>query len=535
MIRSVLIFLFALALSAQEVKVQVISTNDMHGRIAPENPYSLKSEPGSWARAATLIRRIKGANPSTLLLDCGDNLEGDPICYIRNRLRTDIPDPSIAIMNNLGYNAMTVGTHDLDWGLPVTRSAEEQSVFPWLAANLESSGKPAFTPYVIHVVNGVRVGILGLSNSDTNKYRPIAPLNGLTITDAIACAQRYVPILKGKEKADVVIALFHSGSGSIQASPGSAHQAMALVERVPGIDLVMGGFSHEEESLRHRGVPILIGGCRGAMLCIAEVVIKKERNGWRLVSRDGRLQEVADSIPADPKVMELSEVMRNYADSYLNTHAAQLPMDLDGRWSRTEDSALVQLIHTVQKRATGADLSATHSPSMKIFIPRGPVSIRQLWAIAPFEAKVARISIKGLQLKQWLEHSARAFNFCHQPELFNKSIEGFNYDMIDGVRYILDLSKPVGQRVVELSYKGQPVRENQTFTMAINTYRLAGEGGYMEAIGFKGQAESVHNSTLRNLLFDYALKESTITLPRQNHWKIIPALDRERILAQARH
>ena len=536
MIRWICILLVAFSLSAQELRLQVLSTTDMHAAVMPEDPYTLAPAAQGWAKVATLIRQQKAKQPNTLLVDCGDSLQGEPLAYVRARLHPEMGDPSVAIMNALGYHAMTVGNHEFDWGQAVLRKAEEQATFPWLGANLAlaTTGKPAFTPYAVVELGGARVAILGLTTSGLARMADATHLEGLRVLDAVETARTLVPLLRDKEKADVVIVVFHSGAGSAGAGPFEDNQVLALIERVPGIDLVLAGHTHQAVTIRHRGVPVLQTLSKGEALGVSELVLNREKGRWRVATVETRLERPALETPNDPQVLELTAPLRALTSQYLDTFATNLAEDLDGRWSRMEDSALVQLLHTVQKRAVGAQLSAAFSPSTRYFVPKGPTSIRQFWALMPYENKVARIRLTGLQVKLWLEHAARYYNFSHLPELYNREVPGFDFDMIEGVTYGIDLSKPVGQRVVDLKFQGQPVKENQPFTMAITSYRLGGGGGYLEAVHFKGKAEVVNPIALRNLLLEYVLSQPTLTINRTNYWRTVPALSRERVLAQSR-
>jgi len=534
-IRWICILFVSFMLSAQELRLQVLSTTDMHSAVMPEDAYTLQPAARGWAKIATLIRELKAKNPNTLLVDCGDSLQGEPLAYVRARLHPELPEPSMAIMNALGYHAMAVGNHDFDWGQALLRKAEEQASFPWLGGNvLLASGRTAFTPYAVVEMAGLRVGILGLTTSGMARIADPSALEGLRFQDAVECAKALVPVLRDKEKADLVIVAYHGGLGTLNAGPFEENQALALVDRVPGIDLVLTGHTHQGFSTRHKGVPILQSPALGRALGVTELVVKKEGGRWKLLSSEARLLQPSLETPSDPQVLELTASLRSLTNEYLDTFATNLAVDLDGRWSRMEDSALLQLIHGVQKKAVGAQFSAAFSPSTRYFVPKGPTSIRQFWALMPYENKVARIRVTGLQVKLWLEHAARYYNFSHLPELFNPEVAGFDYDMIDGVGYALDLSKPLGQRVVDLKYQGQPVKENQAFTLAINSYRLSGGGGYLEAIHFKGEAEVVNPTPLRNLLFERVLAQPTLNIPLVENWRIIPALDRERVLAQSK-
>jgi len=535
-IRWICILFISFALSAQELRLQVLSTTDMHAAVMPEDTYSLQPAQQGWAKVATLIREFKAKNPNTVLVDCGDSLQGEPLAYVRARLHPELPDPSMAIMNALGYHAMVVGNHDFDWGQAILRKAEEQASFPWLGANvaLASTGKSAFTPYAVVELGGVRVGILGLTTSGMARIADPGSLEGLRFLDALETAKSLIPILREKERADVVIVALHGGLGRPGAEPYEENQGLALIERVPGIDVLLTGHTHAAVSTRHKGVPVLQSLSLGRALGVTELMLRKSKDRWQVVSSEPRLVQPTQETPSDPQILELTAPIRALTNEYLDTFATNLNMDLDGRWSRMEDSALVQLLHSVQKKAVGAQLSAAFSPTTRYFVPKGPTSVRQFWALMPYENKVARIRVTGLQVKLWLEHAARYYNFSHLPELINREVPGFDFDMIDGVTYALDLSKPLGQRVVDLKFQGQPVKENQPFTLAVNSYRLGGGGGYLEAIRFKGQVEVVNPVSLRNLLLERVLGQASLSVPLAENWRIIPALDRERVLAQSR-
>jgi 2',3'-cyclic-nucleotide 2'-phosphodiesterase/3'-nucleotidase len=233
-------------------------------------------------------------------------------------------------------------------------------------------------------------------------------------------------------------------------------------------------------------------------------------------------------------VLSLTAELRAATDRYLDTAATNLLVDLDSRWARMEDTPLMQLLHQVQRQATGAQLSAAASPGARLFIPKGPTSVRQFYALAPYESQVARIRITGAQLKAYLEHAARHYTYSWEPELYNREVPIHDFDTVDGVAYALNLGRPVGSRVASLSYQGQPVKPEQTFTLALTTYRLGGGGGYMEAIGFKGTPDLVTEASLRNLLLAYVLARPTLNPAVPNAWRTIPYLDRERVLNQAK-
>ena len=529
------ILLTTLVLQAQDVRIQILGTTDMHGHVAPEDTFTLQPVPQGWARMATLIRRQRAQNPATVLVDCGDTLQGEPLNYVRNVLRRDLPEPSVAIMNALGYAATVVGNHDFDFGLEVLREAEKQATFPFLGANVAApKGRPGFPSHVVVLVAGVRVALVGFTTSGVPWMTEAGGYGDLAFRDIVATARELVPRLRDKEKADVVIALVHAGLGTLDGPGSDETAALRLAEQVPGLDAIFAGHTHQPLAVEHKGVPIVQAQAYGRALAVVDLDLRKEKGRWRVLASTGRLERPDVATPIDPEPLALTAELRAATDRYLDTAATNLQVDLDSRWSRMEDTPVLQLLHQVQRQATGAQLSAAACPGPRIFIPKGPTSVRQFWTLTPYENRLARIRITGDQLRRYLEHSARHYAFSWEPELYDPAVPFFNFDTVDGVSYALNLGRPLGSRVQNLSWQGQPVKPEQTFTLAITTYRLRDGGGYMTAMGFTGQAETVTKTSLRNLLLDHVLARPNLQVTTTNTWRTIPYLDRERVMNLAK-
>ena len=526
MVRWLGILLCALAMNAQEVRLQVLTTTDVRGHVLPQDSFSLQPANLGWARLATVIRGLRAANPNTVLVDCGGATQGEPIHYVWSQLKSDLPEPSMAIMNSLGYNAMVVSGQEFDQGLPKLRAMEEQALFPWLAANVvfAADGRRVFTPYVKLDVGGVQVAIVGLASA--SRAGEAAP--DQVFQDPLNTAKTIIPILRDKEKVDMVIVALHGRAG--QGDEESL--ASSLAQQVPGIDLLLVSATRQPMPSEVKGVPVLQGGVAGSSLGAGEFDFIRRRGKWELQSR--RLQPVSPGpdTALDPRVLDLTAPLRAATESYLSTFATSLGTDLDGRWTRMEDTPLMHLLHTVARQASGAQITALPTPSARIFIPKGITSVRQFYALIPNEARLARIRVSGRQLRAYLEQSARFYSFSHQPDLYNRSFRAEDFDTLDGCVYALDISRPLGSRVVDLKVQGQPVRDDQSFTLGLTSRRLAGAGGYLDAMAWYGTPEFVSSAPFRNLLLDYVLSRPTLAPAATDNWRIIPALDRERVLAQ---
>jgi len=533
-VRAVFILLCAVLLQAQEVRLRVLETTDVHGHVLPSDPFTLQPSPGGWAALGTLIRNLKTENPNTILVDCGDGTQGEPINYLWSHVKPGVPEPTMALMNALGYNAMVVGHLEFDNGFKLLRTMEEQAQFPWLAANIHFAGtdKHAFTPYLKVDAGGVQVAILGLVTQALPRLVERDTTEGLTFQDPVACARELIPQLREREQVDLVIVAMHSGLGDAPCGKDAENQALCLADQVKGIDLILAGHTRQQVATVRNGVPILQAGANGQVLGVADLVFKRGKGRWEKAACEARLVKPEPGVEPDPAVLQATAELRAFTETYLNTFAATLNVDLDGRWARMEDTPLAHLLHVVVRQGSGAQLTAVTAPPSKLFIPRGPTSVRQFYALVPQEEGVARIRITGRQLRAYLEQAARYFSYSHQPDLFNRAAAANDFDTLDGCTYTLDLSRAPGGRVVQLAIGGQPVKDGQTFTLGLSTRRLAGAGGYLEAMGWTGTPEYVNPVTLRNLLLGQVLARPALNVGTSDNWRIIPALDRERVLAQ---
>ncbi len=533
MLRQLAIVLcFLGSLQAQELHLQILSTTDVHGHVMAEDTFSMQPRNLGWAKVATLIRQRKALNANTILIDSGDTIQGEPINYVRHRLRRDLPDPSMPIMNDLGFAAMAVGNHEFDFGMDVLREVEAQAKFPWICANAlrAKDSQPAFKPFVKVKVGEVTVGILGFVTPHIPRWSEPANYEGLIFEDIVTSAKVWVPRLREKEKVDLVVVAMHSGLGEVRGQVGDENAALRLAEEVPGIDAILSGHTHRPIAMRHKGIPILQAHMHGLALGVLDMALRKEKGRWLVAASEATLLRPADDTPIDPTVVALTAELREGTRTYLDTFATNLATDIDTRFSRMEDTPVMELLHRSMREATGAQLTAAACFNGGLYIPKGPTSVRQWYALLPYENRLARIRISGQQLKAYLEHAARYYNPPYMPELTSGLMGGYDFDTVEGVTYVLDLMKPVGRRVVNLRYQGQPVGAEQSFTLALTSYRLRGGGGYMEAMGWSGVPELVTAECQRNLFLEFVLKAPTLAGTPDHNWRTIPYLDRERVL-----
>jgi len=240
-------------------------------------------------------------------------------------------------------------------------------------------------------------------------------------------------------------------------------------------------------------------------------------------------------VAADPEILALAQAAHAATERWLNTIVARAAATLAARTACCEDHPLVELVHRAELRYGQAEVALASVVSSRLAIPAGPVTIRQIFALYPSESQLFTVEVTGTQLRQALEHSARYFRgypFSAADSFFTPGISVNDFDIAGGVSYKLDLSKPIGERIVELKFRGQPLAPAQKLRLALSSYRYAGGGSYEMLRG----AKIVHRAKkeIRSLLIDYLLEAGTLTPTVDNNWEILPSAARQTLLDSVR-
>ena len=308
-----------------------------------------------------------------MLLDCGDTIQGSPLASVyqaaRRAGRTSAPEPMMLAMSRVGYDAMVMGNHELDYGLASLGAARASASFPWLSANTRSTGVvPSFAPYLLKVVGGVKVAVIGITTPAIPQWAKEENIAGLTFLDPVESVRRALLKLEA-EKPDVILAAVHGGLGR-DAETGAARShelpgenpVWELAERFPQLAAIVYGHSHQREPGRRIG-RVLVVQPRSLAMDVARVDLTLERDPrsgrFRLASATSRLLPVTPETKPDPQVLELARPYHEAAERDLDTRVAEARVPLDGARGRFEDSALVDAIHEVQLHYAKAQVSFT--------------------------------------------------------------------------------------------------------------------------------------------------------------------------------
>jgi 2',3'-cyclic-nucleotide 2'-phosphodiesterase/3'-nucleotidase/5'-nucleotidase len=520
--------LLALQSPPDTAHIVIVATTDVHGRVFGWDYVRDAAAPGGLARAATALETLRARYPGQLVLvDAGDLLQGNPFAVFYGRYDKRQPQPIVDAMNALQYDVATPGNHDFDFGVDFLRRAATQATYRYVTANVEdSSGAPLFPKMVILPRGAVKVGITGFTTPGTMLWDR-AQLAGahIRVRRIASAAQSALARLEG-EGADLKIALIHSGFGQSTydtTGVGPENDAAALATVNPKPDLVIVGHTHREiRDTVMNGVHFVQPKNWVQSLSVVHVSLKREEGRWRVTNIHADLIPLA-TMPELPRFTQRLAAANAAALQWAATPIGSATPGFDARYARVLDTPLLDFINEVQRRRAGAQLSATAAFDVQPGLPEGDVHQRDVFGVYPYENTLRAVRISGQQLREYLEHSARYFR-TYEPgqPIINDSVAGYNYDVVSGVVYNVDLSRPAGQRIRGLAYEGKIVQPTDSFTMALNSYRQAGGGGYT----MLANARVVYDKgeDIRELLVDEIRRARTIqaTAYLRPSWAIIP-------------
>ncbi len=554
------VLLVAFSVQARELKVTLLATTDLHGNLEPYNYYTAQPAERGLAKLATLIRAARAENPNSLLIDCGDTIQGTPLesVYQHYVQAGHLPlnlgfaaapldrDPMMLAMNALSYDAMVVGNHEFNFGLKNLAKARSQAQFPWVSANIHVERRGTqrpFAPYIVKVIAGVKIAVIGVTTPLIPEWEPEEHFSGYRFEDGVEAVQAAVAELRNRVRPDIVIVAAHSGldrdpqTGIVRADDSRENIAYQIATEVKGIDAIVFGHTHQQlAELKVGDVLLMQPKNWGISLGRMDFALESTRSGgWKILSKTSRVIPVTADTRADAKVLEIARPYHELAEVYLNTRIAEAPVELDARLARVEDNALLDAIQEVELFYSKADVSFASSFNPSAVIRKGPVSVRQIAALYIYDNQLYAIEGTGKMVREALENSARYFltcsGDCTRGSLINPDVVGYNYDMAQGVNYEIDLTKPPGQRIRDLRWHGQPLADHQPLRIALNNYRAGGSAGYSMFRGAKIVWRS--SEEIRDLIIQYFIEHKQLPTQADGNWRIVPEAARKRLADEA--
>jgi 2',3'-cyclic-nucleotide 2'-phosphodiesterase / 3'-nucleotidase / 5'-nucleotidase len=487
-----LLLTLLLAIQAPDTAhVVLVATTDVHGRVLGWDYVRDAEAPGGLSRAATMLETLRAQYPgAVVLLDAGDLLQGNPFAAFFATQDHRQPHPIVDALNALQYDAATPGNHDFDFGLDVLRRAAAEATYRYVSANVDVAGAPLFPPTLQVQRAGVRIGITGFTTPGVMLWDR-AQLGAQGRVRRIGEAAPAALARLDRDGADLKVVLIHSGLGESSSydttGVGPENDAAALAALpplAPNPDVVIVGHTHREiRDTVINGVHFVQPKNGAGSLSVVHVWLARDSGATRryhVTSIRAELMPLA-TTPELPRVTRRLDAAHQAVRLWAGTALGTAGPGFDGRYARVQDTPLLDFINEVQRRHAGAQLSATAAFDVAAGLPAGEVHVRDVAGVYPYENTLRAVRISGQQLREFLEQSARYFRTYAPPAgrpVVNDSVPGYNYDVVSGVTYNIDLSRPAGQRVRGLAYQGRLVQTTDSFTLALNSYRQVGGGGY---------------------------------------------------------
>jgi 2',3'-cyclic-nucleotide 2'-phosphodiesterase/3'-nucleotidase len=466
------------------VHLVLVATTDVHGRVMGWDHAGDTAAAGGLTRVATVLDSLRARYPrEVVLLDAGDALQGGALAAYFARVDPRDLHPVIDAMNTLGYDVATTGDHDFDFGAAVFDRALSGSTFPWVSANLfRGVGDTLLLrPFTVLQRNGVRIAVAGFTTPAIlvgNRERLRGRVGVRRIGPLVE------PLVRSmRHEADLVVILSHSGldrtSSYDTTGIGPEDAGLRFAESRARPDLVVLGHSHEvlRDSVIS-GVHFVQPPPRAAGLSVIHVT---------LFGHDGRFEPSLirselvrlDSVPEDPRLVRRLVEPHATVRTWLATKLGDADSVFSLAVARVEDTPLMRFVHSVQRAATGATLSAASVMNLHAGLARGEITRRELFALYPEEQTLLSVRLSGADLREYLERSARYF-YSDSTGLVavNRYVPAANYDLVGGASYTVDLSAPPGSRVTRLEVAGAAVQPGDSFTIALASDRQEGRGSF---------------------------------------------------------
>ncbi|HAS6408625.1 TPA: 2',3'-cyclic-nucleotide 2'-phosphodiesterase [Vibrio vulnificus] len=579
---------------AETIKLRIIETTDIHTNVMDYDYYKDKpSQQIGLTRAATLVKQARGEVVNSVLVDNGDLIQGSPMGdYMAAKgIKAGEVHPVYKAMNQLSYDVGNIGNHEFNYGLEFLAETINDADFPYVSANVfdKKTGKHYFKPYIIKDntfkdVNGeehtIKVGYIGFVPPQIMVWDKKNLEGKVFAKDIKETAEELVPQMK-KEGADVIVAIPHSGVSSDPYKIGAENSVYYLSE-VDGIDAIAFGHSHavfpgkgfdniqgvDNQAGTINGVAAVMPGRWGSHVGIIDLELQQKQGKWTVVKGQTEARPIFDKttkkplVDADAAMVKALETDHKGTREFVNQPIGKANDVMYSFLALVQDDPTVQIVNLAQKdyveRFIQGDpdlaglpvLSAAapfkaggrkNDPANFTEVESGQLTFRNAADLYLYPNTLVAMKVTGHEVKEWLECSAGQFKQIDVSSTAPQSLidwDGFrtyNFDVIDGVNYQIDVTKPAkydgdckvinadSERVIGLTYQGKPIDVKQTFIIATNNYRAYSNkfpGTGSEFVAFDSPDEN--RTVVANYISRVSQEKGEVTPSADNNWTFAP-------------
>lgn len=580
-----------------EVQLRILGTTDIHTHLYNYDYYKdAETLEFGLAKTATLIKKAREeeAGKNNLLFDNGDLIQGNPLGDYKakvDKLEDGELHPVFKAMKLLDYDGATVGNHEFNYGLDYLDEVLDDAPMPYVNANVfkydgddnPDNDENYFKPYRVFnkkVTDGsgktqvIKIGVIGAVTPQIVQWDK-ANLDGKIITkDIVKSVEAQIPKMK-EEGADIIIALAHSGIGDEKVVEMEENAAYDLT-KVEGIDAIISGHNHlnfpgafvglpgvDQVNGTINGVPVVMPGNWGNQLGVMDLTIAKENGKWNVKNSKSQLRAIYDKttkkslVEADQSILNAVKEDHEGTIDYVNQPVGKTTADIHSYFALVQDDPSIQIVTNAQKWYVEKQVKGTPDENLPIlsagapfkaggrngasyytYVPEGTIAIKNVADLYLYPNTVSTIKIKGADVKEWLEMSAGQFNQINESvsgeqNIVNNDFPTYNYDVIDGVTYEIDVTEPAkydkdgklinadANRIKNLEYNGEPIDLDQEFLVVTNNYRASGN---FPGVRNKSAVEMYPDEN-RQAIIDYIREVGTIDPSADGNWKFSSVLN----------
>ncbi|WP_111573249.1 bifunctional 2',3'-cyclic-nucleotide 2'-phosphodiesterase/3'-nucleotidase [Halanaerobium saccharolyticum] len=561
----ILIFALSSVLMAAET-LSILSTSDVHQYLVPYDYMEDQvDETIGFSKIYTLIEEERNNNPNTLLLDNGDLIQGSLIGLYEYQIEPITEGETQTIIkayNHAGYDAATIGNHELqDYSLDYLEKAMAGADFPFLSANImlaENEDEFYTDPYTIITknINGkdLRIGVVGFVPPQSMRWGKDHLEGNVVIKDIMEQAEEVIPELA--QQTDIVVVLSHSGISDAPVDSYDAREnASYYIAQMDEVDALITGHHHgtfpddyadlegvNAEEATIFGVPTVMPGSWGSALGIIDLEIAENKGSWEVVGHQVRHRVVDEDVESHPEIEEIAQDVHENVIEYVRTPIGDTERDITSYLARVMDSSVTQIINDAQLWWAEDEFAEGEYSDLPILsaaapfragredadyfteVMAGGVTIGDVTDIYIYDNQIRVMHLNGEQIIEWLERSAENFNRIDPDsestqELLNPEFSAYNFDVIDGIEYEIDVTNEVGERIVNAEYQGEALNEDMEFLVVTNDYRAGGGGDFPPAVE-EDPVYAPSGVVNREIIMDYIEVQGTINPAPDYNWSI---------------
>ena len=509
-----------------ETHLTIIGTSDTHGNIWGYSYEDMKESTGDGlARVSTYVSQVREENPNTILVDAGDTIQGTIMTDdLYSKDTTDHPVP--AALNYMGYDAWVLGNHEFNFGVDTLKEIIAQTDVPVLAANIKNADGSYFTGagYTIVERGGVKVAIIGVTTPNIPRWdgtkQGVADLTFESMADAVAdCIEEI------GDGADVIMVSTHAGL-SAEYSTDGADAAQTILDKCPEVDVLQLGHTHTTYINNDGAIPVGETKNNAGEVVRYDLTLNADKE---ITSATVETVSMADVEPDQglrdvPAVKTAQEKTASFIQDNVLGHAAadfQPVNEINGLpEGRLQDTAVIDLIGTVQLENSGADVTAVALFKDTSDLKQGDLNYGNMFDIYKYPNVLYTVEVTGAEMKAYMEWAAECWNQWQPGDInisFNPDKAGYLHDHFIGLNYEVNLSKPAGERIENVTFKGEPLTDDMTLTLCVNDYRYTGLKN--EGI-ISGEKQWESSASVRDMLVAYLAEHDPLEPVVDNNWKI---------------